>query len=70
MKSTMTQQTLTMTTDQGATFECYRKLMWRDEFLAVMNHIVPWAALCAVVEPHYPKRGHSLHSALVQSGPT
>jgi hypothetical protein len=23
-----------------------------------MNRIVPWADLCAVIEPHYPKRGN------------
>ena len=23
-----------------------------------MNQIMPWAALCAVVEPHYPKKGN------------
>jgi IS5 family transposase len=23
-----------------------------------MDRIVPWAELCAVIEPHYPKRGN------------
>lgn len=52
----MTQQTLAMAADQG--FEQYRKPTRRDEFLEKMNRIVPWPALCAVIEPHYPKRGN------------
>lgn len=51
----MKQQTLAMAADQGAGFETKRKRTRRDEFLDTMNQIVPWAALCAVVEPHYPK---------------
>jgi len=27
-------------------------------FLATMEKIVPWAALCSVIEPHYPKAGN------------
>jgi Tfp pilus assembly protein PilN len=30
----------------------------RDVFLATMEAIVPWAALCAAIEPHYPKAGN------------
>ena len=30
----------------------------RAVFLAEMNRVVPWSALCAVVEPHYPKAGN------------
>ncbi|CAH2921076.1 MAG: Mobile element protein, partial [uncultured Paraburkholderia sp.] len=26
--------------------------------LDTMNAIVPWGELCAVIEPHYPKRGN------------
>jgi len=44
-----------MAADQGAGFERYRKATRRDEFLATMETIVPWSALCSVVEPHYPK---------------
>jgi transposase, IS5 family len=44
--------------DQGAGFETRRKRTRRDEFLDTMNAIVPWAELCAVVEPYYPKRGN------------
>ncbi len=52
----MKQQTLAMVADQG--FEQYRKPTRRDQFLETMNRIVPWEALCAVVEPHYPKPGN------------
>lgn len=52
----MKQQTLAMAADQG--FEQHRKPTRRDEFLDTMSRIVPWEALCAVVEPHYPKKGN------------
>jgi IS5 family transposase len=52
----MKQQTLSMAQDQG--FEQYRKPTRRDEFLQTMNQIMPWAALCAVIEPYYPKKGN------------
>jgi IS5 family transposase len=45
-----------MAADQS--FENYRKPTRRDEFLKTMEAIVPWAALCAVIEPHYPKAGN------------
>jgi len=51
----MKQQTLAMAADQG--FEQYRKPTRRDEFLATMERLIPWAELCAVVEPYYPRRG-------------
>ncbi|MGF6640856.1 hypothetical protein OKW38_007117 [Paraburkholderia sp. MM5496-R1] len=54
----MKQQTLAMAADQGTGFETHRKRTRRDEFLDTMNAIVPWAQLCAVIEPHYPKRGN------------
>jgi IS5 family transposase len=52
----MKQQTLAMAADQG--FEQYRKPTRRDQFLETMNRLVPWEALCTVVEPHYPKWGN------------
>jgi transposase, IS5 family len=52
----MKQQTLAMAADQ--TFENYRKPTRRDEFLKTMEAIVPWSALCNVIEPHYPKAGN------------
>ena len=53
----MKQQTLAMAADQSG-YEHYRKPTRRDEFLATMEAIVPWAALCEVIEPHYPKAGN------------
>lgn len=54
----MKQQTLAAAADQGAGFEQYRRPTKRDVFLATMQDIVPWEALCAVIEPHYPKPGN------------
>jgi IS5 family transposase len=51
----MKQQTLAMAADQGAGFEQYGRPTRRDVFLETMNEIVPWAQLCEVIEPHYPK---------------
>ena len=53
----MKQQTLAMAADQSG-YEHYRKRTRRDEFLKTMEAIVPWAALCEVIEPHYPKAGN------------
>ena len=52
----MKQQTLAVAADQ--TFENYRKPTRRDEFLKSMEAIVPWSALCEVIEPFYPKTGN------------
>lgn len=38
-----------------AGFEIHRKRTRRDEFLAKMDQVVPWAKLCALIEPMYPK---------------
>jgi len=54
----MKQQTLAMAADQNAQYEQYRKPTKRDAFLATMEQIVPWAELCSVIEPHYPKPGN------------
>ncbi|MFZ3287570.1 MAG: IS5 family transposase [Telluria sp.] len=54
----MKQRTLAMAADQGAGFERHRKPTRRDVFLDTMHQIVPWSALCALIEPHYPKRGN------------
>ena len=54
----MKQQTLAMAADVESGFEHYRKPTRRDEFLKTMQAIVPWAALCDVIEPHYPKAGN------------
>jgi IS5 family transposase len=50
----MTQRTLAMTTG----FERYGKKTRRAAFLEEMEQVVPWSALCALVEPHYPKAGN------------
>ena len=52
----MKQQTLAMAADQAAGFERYRRRTRRETFLETMESIVPWAALCAVIEPHYYNR--------------
>ena len=54
----MKQQTFAMAADQSESFERYRRPTRRDVFLATMDRIVPWAELCAVIEPHYPKVGN------------
>lgn len=56
--SAMKQQTLAMAADQGGGFERYRRATKRDVFLATMDEIVPWQALCELIEPHYPKPGN------------
>ena len=38
-------------------FAAKKKRTKRDVFLAEMGQIVPWGALEAVIEPHYPKMG-------------
>ena len=39
-------------------FERYAKTTRRAAFLAEMERVVPWSALCALVEPFYPKPGN------------
>jgi len=39
-------------------FERYSKKTRRAQFLEEMEQVVPWAKLCALIEPHYPKEGH------------
>jgi IS5 family transposase len=47
-----------MAADHNSVFEKYRRPTRRDEFLSTMERIVPWAELCAVIEPYYPKAGN------------
>ena len=54
----MKQLTLAVAADQNAQYEQYRRPTKRDAFLATMEQIVPWAELCSVIEPHYPKAGN------------
>ncbi len=46
---------LTLATQADGGFETHRKPTRRDVFLAEMDKVVPWAELCAVIEPFYPK---------------
>ncbi len=39
-------------------FERYSKKTRRALFLEEMEKVVPWAKLCALIEPHYPKAGN------------
>jgi len=52
----MKQQTLALAAQQN--IDSYRKPTRHDEFLKTMEAIVPWAALCEVIEPFYPKAGN------------
>src|SRR6516162_3489283 len=38
--------------------ERYAKTTRRAAFLAEMERVVPWSALCALIEPFYPKPGN------------
>jgi len=42
----------------GSGFERYGKITRREAFLAEMDQVVPWARLCSLIEPHYPKAGN------------
>ena len=50
----MKQRTLAMTNG----FERYSKKTRRAAFLEEMEQVVPWAELCALIEPVYPKAGN------------
>ena len=63
----MKQQTLALAVDQQAQFEPYRRPTRRDVFLATMNEIVPWQALCEVIEQHYPKAGKVRYRGLAKN---
>ena len=54
----MKQQTLAMAADAQSGFEQHRRPTRRDEFLKTMEALVPWAALCEEIAPHYPKAGN------------
>ena len=45
------------TTFASLAFEKKKKPTRRERFLAEMETVVPWVALLAVIEPHYPKAG-------------
>lgn len=58
----MKQRTLAMMTG----FERYTKKTRRAEFLEEMEQVVPWAKLCGLIEPHYPKAGNGRHPVGVE----
>jgi hypothetical protein len=41
-----------------AVFDRYAKTTRRAVFLAEMERVVPWSALCKLIEPFYPKPGN------------
>lgn len=41
----------------AATFDKHSKRTRKAIFLSKMDKLIPWQALCAVIEPHYPKVG-------------
>jgi len=47
-----------MTLATGTGFELHARPTRKAEFLARMESLMPWAALCALIEPHYPKAGN------------
>src|ERR1700737_763736 len=49
---------MTQATLATGTFDKYAKTTKRAVFLSEMNHVVPWAILCKLVTPHYPKAGN------------
>lgn len=46
------------TTLSSSGFDRYSKTTRRAAFLAEMDRVVPWSALCALIEPVYPKAGN------------
>jgi IS5 family transposase len=52
----MKQATLAAAADQGAEFERFAGQRGAT-CSQTMDTIVPWAELCEVIEPHYPKAG-------------
>jgi transposase, IS5 family len=47
-----------MTLATGTGFELHARPTRKAEFLAKMESLMPWAELCALIEPHYPKAGN------------
>jgi len=51
-------ETMKQMTLSAGGFERYGKTTRRATFLAEMDRVVPWGALCALIEPVYPKAGN------------
>lgn len=45
------------TTFASANFEAKKRQTQKEKFLAQMDKVVPWTALEALIEPHYPREG-------------
>ena len=45
------------TTFASLAWKAKGKTTRREQFLAEMNAVIPWARLTALIEPHYPKAG-------------
>lgn len=50
----MATKQMTLSMEQDLSFELHRKATRRDVFPAEMDKGVPWAKLCACIEPQYP----------------
>jgi len=46
------------TTFASATWDKKGKVTRRERFLAEMEAVIPWSAILALIEPHYPKAGN------------
>jgi hypothetical protein len=64
----MTPKQISLSMQHDAGFERYRKPARRDVFLAEMDQVVPWAELCAVIAPHYPKGPEPVLAAVAGLG--
>lgn len=47
---------MTLATIKG--FQVHGRAARKAVFLARIEMLVPWAAFCALIEPHYPKVGY------------
>ena len=47
-----------MTLAAAKGFEVHGRATRKAEFLARMEALLPWAQMCALIEPHYPKAGN------------
>ena len=52
-----------------AGFERYARTTRRAAFLAKMDRVVPWSALCGLIEPYSPKPGNGRPPAGVERMP-
>jgi IS5 family transposase len=53
----MQESSMKQTTLAEGGFEKYGKTTRREAFLLEMDRVVPWAELCMLIEPYYPKAG-------------